>query len=103
MPDPGEDADAPIIVPRPGQILRRTARTKIRKQGQTGEGAHRFNATRRGAGSKASTPPPPPVADPRSSSDLSSDHDRVTVDYPCDAARAQELYSQHARSARKAS
>jgi Activator of mitotic machinery Cdc14 phosphatase activation C-term len=75
MPDPGEDADAPIVVPRPGQILRRTARTKIRKQGQTGEGAHRFNATRRGAGSKRTTPPPPPVPDPRSSSDLSSDHD----------------------------
>lgn len=73
MPDPGEDADAPIIVPRPGQILRRAARTKIRKPGQTGEGAHRFNATRRGAGAKYDTPPP--VPDPRSSSDLStSDH-----------------------------
>ena len=71
MPDPGEDADAPIIVPRPGQILRRAARTKIRKPGQTGEGAHRFNATRRGAGSKRDTPPPP-VPDPRSSSDLSA-------------------------------
>jgi hypothetical protein len=72
MPDPGEDADAPIIVPRPGQILRRAARTKIRKAGQTGEGAHRFNATRRGSGSKRDTPPPPPVPDPRSSSDLSA-------------------------------
>jgi hypothetical protein len=75
MPDPGEDADAPIIVPRPGQILRRAARTKIRKAGQTGEGAHRFNATRRGAGAKHETPTPPPVPDPRTSSDLStSDH-----------------------------
>jgi hypothetical protein len=75
MPDPGEDADAPIIVPRPGQILRRAARTKIRKAGQTGEGAHRFNATRRGAGAKRDTPTPPPVPDPRTSSDLSaSDH-----------------------------
>ena len=73
MPDPGEDADAPIIVPRPGQILRRAARTKIRKPGQTGEGAHRFNATRRGAGALRDSPPP--VPDPRSSSDLStSDH-----------------------------
>ncbi|KAF8260248.1 hypothetical protein EI94DRAFT_1773741 [Lactarius quietus] len=71
--DPGEDADAPIIVPRPGQILRRAARTKIRKPGQTGEGAHRFNATRRGAGAMRDSPPP--VPDPRSSSDLSvSDH-----------------------------
>jgi len=32
MPDPGEDADSPIIVPRPGQILRRAARTKIRNR-----------------------------------------------------------------------
>ncbi|KAI0039360.1 hypothetical protein FA95DRAFT_1550737 [Auriscalpium vulgare] len=74
MPDLAEDADAPIIVPRPGQILRRAARTKIRKPGQTGEGAHRFNATRRGAGAQpprsAEAPP-----EPRSSSDLStSDH-----------------------------
>ena len=81
MPDPGEDADAPIIVPRPGQILRRSARTKIRKQGQTSEGAHRFNATRRGAGAKRETPPP--VPDPRSSSDLStSDHDHNDADLP---------------------
>ena len=77
MPDPGEDADAPIIVPRPGQILRRAARTKIRKAGQTGEGAHRFNATRRGAGA-AKRDTPPPVPDPRSSSDFStSDHSDV--------------------------
>ncbi|KAI0248993.1 hypothetical protein BJV78DRAFT_1231396 [Lactifluus subvellereus] len=73
MPDPGDDADAPIIVPRPGQILRRAARTKIRKHGQTGEGAHRFNARRRGAGSNRDTPSP--VPEPRTSSDLStSDH-----------------------------
>ena len=89
MPDPGEDADAPIIVPRPGQILRRTARTKIRKPGQTGEGAHRFNATRRGAGSKPATPPPPPVPDPRSSSDLSSDQDTSDAELP----RRRRLFS----------
>ena len=88
MPDPGEDADAPIVVPRPGQILRRTARTKIRKQGQTSEGAHRFNATRRGAGAKRATPPPP-VPDPRSSSDLSSDHDHSDADSP----RRRRLFS----------
>ena len=46
----GEDDNNPIIVPRPGQILRRTARTKIRKPGLPGDGGgHRFNATRRGA------------------------------------------------------
>jgi Activator of mitotic machinery Cdc14 phosphatase activation C-term len=70
MPDSGDDVDAPIIVPRPGQVLRRSARTKIRKAGQTVQGAHRFNATRRGAGSKRDTPPP--VPDPRSSSDFSA-------------------------------
>ncbi|KAH9928779.1 hypothetical protein B0H21DRAFT_814200 [Amylocystis lapponica] len=47
MPDMGDDADAPIIVPRPGQILRRAARTKIRKPGQTGEGEHRFTTRSR--------------------------------------------------------
>ena len=88
MPDPEED-DAPIVVPRPGQILRRTARTKIRKQGQTSEGAHRFNATRRGAGAKRATPTPPPVPDPRSSSDLSSDHDHSDADLP----RRRRLFS----------
>lgn len=31
VPPAGEDMDAPIIVPPPGQILRRAARTKIRK------------------------------------------------------------------------
>ena len=47
MPDLGDEADAPIIVPKPGQILRRSARTKIRKPGQTGEGAHRFQTRSR--------------------------------------------------------
>ncbi|TBU30545.1 hypothetical protein BD311DRAFT_658768 [Dichomitus squalens] len=67
--DPGDDVDAPIIVPPPGQVLRRTARTKIRKAG-TGEGAHRFTATRRRKSvGRAAT------MEPRSSSDLSSsDH-----------------------------
>ncbi|EJD34603.1 hypothetical protein AURDEDRAFT_155029 [Auricularia subglabra TFB-10046 SS5] len=47
MPDV-EDADAPIIVPKPGQILRRAARTKIRKPSLQGDGGgHRFPATRR--------------------------------------------------------
>ncbi|KDQ13048.1 hypothetical protein BOTBODRAFT_45465 [Botryobasidium botryosum FD-172 SS1] len=45
-----DDVDAPIIVPRPGQILRRTARTKIRKPGLVGDGdGHRFPASRRSA------------------------------------------------------
>ncbi|KAI0793806.1 hypothetical protein C8Q74DRAFT_533076 [Fomes fomentarius] len=68
--DPGDDVDSPIIVPPPGQILRRTARTKIRKPG-TGEGAHRFTTTRsrRKSIGRAAT------LEPRSSDDLSSsDH-----------------------------
>ncbi|KAH9032764.1 hypothetical protein EDB85DRAFT_1954036 [Lactarius pseudohatsudake] len=76
MPDPGDDADAPIIVPRPGQILRRAARTKIRKPGQTGEGAHRFNATRRGTSAKRDptpVPDPPTAESPRRLRVLSND------------------------------
>ncbi|KAH9849887.1 hypothetical protein C2E23DRAFT_861636 [Lenzites betulinus] len=72
--DPGEDVDSPIIIPPPNQILRRSARTKIRKAG-TGEGAHRFTATRSRRKSlvvRAAT------MEPRSSSDLSSsDHGDV--------------------------
>ncbi|KAF7794443.1 hypothetical protein EIP86_005577 [Pleurotus ostreatoroseus] len=73
VPDMGDDADAPIIVPRPGQILRRAARTKIRKPG-TGEGPHKFQSmrSRRGSGTRSATAP----GEPRTSvSDVSSsDH-----------------------------
>jgi len=76
MPDLGDEADAPIIVPKPGQILRRSARTKIRKPGQTGEGAHRFQTTRSrriSSPNLRSSPPdthpdqdlPPPDFDPK--------------------------------------
>jgi hypothetical protein len=70
MPDPGEDADAPIIVPRPGQILRRAARTKIRKPGLPGDGGgHRFGQSTRRQARTAAT------AEQRTSSDMSSsDH-----------------------------
>ena len=73
MPDMGDEADAPIIVPPPGQILRRAARTKIRKPGLPGDGGgHRFGASRRGAGAKSASTPP---AEPRTSSEMSSsDH-----------------------------
>ncbi|KAI1793444.1 hypothetical protein LXA43DRAFT_216012 [Ganoderma leucocontextum] len=72
--DPGEDVDAPIIVPPPGQVLRRTARTKIRKAG-TGEGAHRFTATR---SRRKSITVRAATMEPRSSSDLSSsDHGEI--------------------------
>ena len=73
VPEIGDEADAPIIVPPPGLILRRAARTKIRKPGLPGDGGgHRFGASRRGA--KTSQAP----AEPRTSSDLSSsDHGDV--------------------------
>lgn len=74
MPDMGEDADAPIIVPRPGQILRRAARTKIRKPGLPGDGGgHRFGqSTRRQTTGSARNAP---TVDRRTSSDRSSsDH-----------------------------
>jgi hypothetical protein len=48
-PDIGDEANLPIIVPPPGQILRRAARTKIRKPSLQGDGGgHRFPASRRG-------------------------------------------------------
>ncbi|KAJ7583217.1 hypothetical protein C8J56DRAFT_863789 [Mycena floridula] len=70
IPEMGDEADAPIIVPPPGQILRRAARTKIRKPGLPGDGGgHRFSATRRGP--RSETLP----TEKRISSDISSsDH-----------------------------
>lgn len=42
------EADAPLIVPPPGSILRRSARTKIRKNSLVGDGnGHRFGPSRR--------------------------------------------------------
>ena len=71
LPDMGDEADAPIIVPPPGQILRRAARTKIRKPGLPGDGGgHRFGSSRRGAAKVAQT-----SAENRTSSEVSSsDH-----------------------------
>ena len=73
MPD---EADAPIIIPPPGQILRRAARTKIRKASVlvVGEGRG-FSARRRR--------PTATVTEPRTSSDLSSnDHASEQGDSP---------------------
>ncbi|KAI5123522.1 hypothetical protein M0805_006682 [Coniferiporia weirii] len=48
VPDTTDEADAPIIVPPPGKILQRTARTKIRKPNLSGDGGgHRFPASRK--------------------------------------------------------
>ncbi|KAI0083841.1 hypothetical protein BDY19DRAFT_998235 [Irpex rosettiformis] len=70
IPEQGDEADVPIIVPRPGQILRRAARTKIRKAG-TGEGPHRFSSTRarRGSAGRTGSLPPGRTSDDLSSSD----------------------------------
>ena len=59
MPDLGDEADAPIIVPKPGQILRRSARTKIRKHGQTREGPHTFQTRSRRISGPHSSPGSP--------------------------------------------
>lgn len=60
----GDEADSPIIVPRPGQILRRAART--RKAG-TVDGPHRFTSNRARRASTARS-----KSDHRTSSDRSS-------------------------------
>ncbi|GAC93514.1 potential regulator of cell polarity [Pseudozyma hubeiensis SY62] len=57
--EPVEDPDAPIIVPKPGQILRRAARTKMRKaSGDSTRGslASRRRAPRSSTDADASTP-----------------------------------------------
>ncbi|KAI5478843.1 putative regulator of cell polarity [Pseudohyphozyma bogoriensis] len=45
--DDPQSPDSPLIVPPPGQILRRNARTKIRKAGVVGIGSSRFGPSRR--------------------------------------------------------
>ena len=45
-----DEADSPLIVPPPGSILRRSARTKIRKNSLLGDGGgHRFPPSRKAA------------------------------------------------------
>ncbi|KAJ7224336.1 hypothetical protein GGX14DRAFT_694087 [Mycena pura] len=70
--DPGDEADQPIVVAPPGQFLRRTARTRIRKPGLPGDGGgHRFGERRRGPSARSATSP----GLQRTSSDVSSsDH-----------------------------
>ncbi|KAJ7876820.1 hypothetical protein B0H13DRAFT_2347495 [Mycena leptocephala] len=70
--DLGDEADQPIVVAPPGQFLRRTARTRIRKPGLPGDGnGHRFGERRRGPSNRSATSP----GLQRTSSDISSsDH-----------------------------
>lgn len=88
MPEMGDEADAPIIVPPPGQILRRAARTKIRKPSLPGDGGgHRFGASRRGAGARpvgAAPASTPGVMEPRTSSDVSSSDHGESTESPTD-------------------
>jgi len=76
VPEMGDEADAPIIIPLPGQILRRSARTKIRKQNLPGDGGgHRFGSR----GVRTATLPP--TAEQRNSSDFSSsDHGDTSME-----------------------
>lgn len=70
IPDVGDEADAPILVPPSQQSLRRANRTKIRKAHLAGDGGgHRFAATRRVHGGRSSTGS---ITEKRSSSDRSS-------------------------------
>ena len=84
IPEVGDDADSPIIVPRPGQVLRRAARTKIRKAGQTTEGAHRFTSKRalRATGGRSTTALEPRTSSERSSSDHGDGDRRRDSDIP---------------------
>ncbi|KAJ7180597.1 hypothetical protein C8R46DRAFT_985543 [Mycena filopes] len=70
--DFADEADQPIVVAPPGQFLRRTARTRIRKPGLPGDGdGHRFGERRRGPSARSATSP----MLQRTSSDVSSsDH-----------------------------
>ncbi|KAH9839954.1 uncharacterized protein C8Q71DRAFT_745039 [Rhodofomes roseus] len=90
--DPGDEADSPIIVPRMGDRLRRSARTKIRKPGMQGEGAHRFTATRsrRKSVNRSAT-----LGSPRTSSEMSvSDHGHAEASRTPRASEDAALASQ---------
>lgn len=79
MPDMEDEADAPIIVPPRGLIVRRTARTtKGRKQSLPGDtGGPRFSSGRRGVPHRKQTTP---VESPRTSSDKSSSENGDSVE-----------------------
>ncbi|KAL0953676.1 hypothetical protein HGRIS_004874 [Hohenbuehelia grisea] len=98
MPEMGDEADAPIIVPPPGQILRRAARTKIRKPGLPGDGGgHRFGSTRRGATRSQSASTSVPMGGPRSSaSDVSSsDHGEYVAEPSAISSRSRTFSNEN--------
>ncbi|KAF9052305.1 hypothetical protein BDZ89DRAFT_1056663 [Hymenopellis radicata] len=104
MPDMGDEADVPIIVPPPNQILRRANRTKIRKPGLPGDGnGHRFGSTRRGAAARSGTNPVT-LNEKRTSGDRSSSEHgddaqltrRRTFDAEVAQPRPESSYSEEA-------
>lgn len=104
MPDMGDEADVPIIVPPPNQILRRANRTKIRKPGLPGDGnGHRFGSSRRGAVARSGTNPST-LSEKRTSGDRSSSEHgddgqlvrRRTFDAEVAQPRPESSYSEEA-------
>ncbi|KAF9518999.1 hypothetical protein BS47DRAFT_119830 [Hydnum rufescens UP504] len=108
----GENADEPIIVPPPGQILRRSARTKIRKASLQGDGGgHRFASTRRGKQTAAAPDlflaldrPVSPESDPSEASSylsppLATEHDESEAlgwDRPLSFSEESAIYDAYA-------
>lgn len=84
VPGGFDENDVPILVPPPGQILRRTARTKIRKVGLVGDGdGHRFASTRKG---RTAVPQRSPSAD--EAAEFAERH--ITATKPKDSGDASE-------------
>lgn len=97
--------DSPIIMHPPGQVLRRSAHTKIRKQGLAGDGGgHRFASTRRrrasgeGLAAAGASIERPPSARRASSEQVFIDDDRSaesddTVESPQHVESPQQIES----------
>lgn len=74
------ESDSPIIAARPGQILRRNARTRIRKPGLPGDGGgHRFGSSRKSR-VVSGTPSDDQYADDYSSGGLAEHHRQRLLD-----------------------
>ncbi|KAK4050225.1 hypothetical protein OIV83_003546 [Microbotryomycetes sp. JL201] len=86
---PASSVDSPLVVHSPGQILRRTARTKIRKPGLGGDGGgHRFGPSRRVRSTSAEI-------NSSGSSNSVEDHDSSLGDASFDSNESDEAKSLH--------
>ncbi|KAF7430792.1 hypothetical protein PC9H_006503 [Pleurotus ostreatus] len=107
MPDMPDEADAPIIVPPPGQILRRAARTKIRKPGLPGDGGgHRFGSSRRGVPHRSQSASVVLPKESRTSDEVSSsdhDHNEPSPDIPTHTPSRSRSYSNETTSSIRSS